>query len=125
MSKEEYIKLELPLPISVNKAYAWYRVRYKSNEYKQWIRQAELEMLKQTRYTITWDNWLYVHYEFLMPCYYKNGKKKVVDVANFEKVLSDFLTKNIEWFKDEHIKRILLSKTDSNENKVIILIKEI
>jgi len=49
---EEYINLILPLPISVNMAYAGYPKRHKSNEYKKWIIEAKQSLDTQTQYTI-------------------------------------------------------------------------
>lgn len=125
--KEEYIELKLSLPISINEAYWWYYKRHKSDKYKQWEKLAEIEMLKQKRYTIKWDNWLFVDYEYHMPLYTKKNKKRIIDVFNYEKVLSDMLSKKIPWFQDHKIKTWLVKKIDNTNTKpyVIIKIKEI
>jgi len=125
--KEEYIELKFSLPVSVNKAYAWYYKRHKSDEYKQWEQKAEIELLKQKRYTIKWDNWLFVEYEFNIPIYTKNNKKRIVDVFNYEKALSDFLANNIPWFQDHKIKTWLVKKENNTKTEpfVIVKIKEI
>lgn len=60
-----------------------------------------------------------------MPLFYLNGKKKVQDVANYEKLLSDFLTSKIPGFEDHKIKRMFLEKTDGNTNYVTVRIYEI
>jgi len=124
--KERYIKLLLPLPISINKAFCnakkW---RVKSDEYKNWEKLAYYELLKQPRFKIIWDKWLEVFYTYYMPIYTKNKKIKKIDVFNYEKVLSDFLEHNIEWFRDEKIKIWHISKHDSNRNEVEIYIKEV
>ena len=120
----EYIRLKLTLPPTLNGLFAGYRVRHKSNIYKEWLKLAHSELLQQERYTITGDEWLEVNYAFYMPIYNKNGTKKRVDVFNFEKALSDFLADNISWFKDEHIKKWFIEKHDSKEKYVIIFIKE-
>lgn len=79
------------MPPSVNKAYAGFPRRHKSNEYKKWEIEAEKEMRTQERYTIEGDNWLSATYILHTDLHYKNGKKKVIDVANYEKITSDFL----------------------------------
>ena len=122
--KETEIKLVLSLPISINIAYTWYPKRRKSDEYKDWEYLAWVEIAQQKKYSIRWDKWLIVVYQYYMPLFYKNWKKKVQDVANYEKCLSDFLSKHIDWFKDHLIKKIFLEKIDSKDNKVYITIKE-
>jgi len=122
--KEEHIELILPMPISVNKAYTGTTRRSKSDEYKNWVAFAEIEMIKQTRYTIKWDSWLFVEYEFHFPLYTREWKKRIKDVFNFEKVLSDFLADNITWFADHKIKTGLVKKVDDKKEYVIARIKE-
>ena len=123
--KEDCINLILPMPISVNEAYAGYKVRHKSKKYKNWVDLAKIELQKQTQYTIKWNEWLQVYYEYHTPLFYKNWKKKIIDVFNYEKILSDFLADNIEWFQDHLIKKGVVSKIDSDKNIVIIQIQEI
>jgi len=122
---EQQITLTLPLPVSVNQAYSWFRIRHKSEKYKLWIELATIELRKQTKYRITGDNWLLVDYDFHFPIFNKNGSKKVKDVANYEKALSDFLADNITGFEDHKIKMIVMKKTDSKESYVNIKIKEL
>jgi len=51
--KEEYIKLKLPLPISINTAFCNAKKgRIKSQKYTDWEELAFYELLKQTEYTI-------------------------------------------------------------------------
>lgn len=38
----DYIEIKLPIPISVNKAYAGTAKRYRSREYLDWIERANL-----------------------------------------------------------------------------------
>jgi Holliday junction resolvase RusA-like endonuclease len=108
----------------VNHAYAWTAHRYRSKEYMQWLDHANLIMNRYDKFRITWDEWLGVEYDYEMPLFYKNGKKKVQDVANLEKVLSDFLVKRIPWFEDHKIREMTLRKKDSNTNYVTIRIYE-
>ena len=120
-----YTKLELPLPPSVNGLYAGKTRRFKSNKYKDWIQEAYIKLKQQETYKIEGWEWLEVRYGFYMPIYNKNWTKKKIDTFNYEKALSDFLADNIEWFKDEHIKKWTVEKFESEENKVIIFVKEI
>ena len=119
------MNLEFTIPPSVNKCFAWYPKRHKSDIYKQWLEKASIELLKQTKYKITWSEWLEFNATFFLPLYYKNWKKKKQDLDNFLKPLLDFLWDNIEWFKDEYIKVIKAEKKDSELNKVKIYVKEI
>lgn len=128
----EAIKLELPLPPSVNGAYTnlhygnWRVWRAKSPTYRNWEKIADMA-LRAVNFNmfITDDEWLEVEYEYHMRIYNKNGTKKKRDVANYEKCLSDYLQKIIDWFEDHKIKSIKLHKhhTDGDE-KVYITIKE-
>lgn len=124
--KEESIKLILPCPISINTAYSGKAKRYKSDQYKEWIEKARIAYLKcDTRYNITGDSWLFVEYDFYFPIFNKDWTKKVKDVWNYEKVLSDFLCSEIPWLLDHKFKTIVLRKHDSEANEVHITIKEI
>jgi hypothetical protein len=38
-----------------------------------------------------------------MPLYFKNGKKKIIDVFNFEKLLSDFMAKKMPYTDRERV----------------------
>jgi len=125
------INLTLPLPPSVNTAYAGKEIRHKSKAYKEWIDLAHIAASTQSKYKIKGDEWLGVEYKYFMPIYCKNGNKKVVDVCNYEKVLSDVLAggKNnppiIEGFRDHMIKTIILSKHESDRREVEITIREL
>lgn len=122
---EEYIKLTLPNPPSVNECYTGYPKRRKSDRYKKRIRDCEFAMSTQTQYTISWDEWLEAILKFHMPLYYKNWNKKKQDLDNLLKPLFDFLWDNLKWFKDEYIKRIIATKVDGDNEVVNITIKEI
>lgn len=125
MPKEENISLTLPIPISVNEAYAGYRKRVKSDTYQVWQRKALESYRNQTQYTVSGDEWLEAEYVYYMPIFYKNGKKKVIDVFNYEKLLSDFLAKVIPGFHDHLIKKGSVEKIESDRFEVEIIIKEI
>ena len=127
MPIEDFIKIALPMPISVNVAYAWWWRwrRHKSNEYQKWLDIADEIMQEQNDYRITGNSWLEVEYTYFFPIYNQDWSIKKKDVFNFEKVLSDFLTKKIEGFKDEKIKKWTIEKIDSTRDEVEIIIREI
>jgi len=119
------MKLTFTIPPSVNECYAGYRVRHKSKKYKEWIEIAEIQLLKQEQYKIHGNEWLEATIIYFLPLYYKNWNKKKQDLDNLLKPLFDLLWDNIPWFKDEHIKKIITSKIDSERKEVEITIKEI
>lgn len=123
--KESSINLTLPIPISVNECYAGYRIRHKSKKYKTWIALAEVEMRKQTKYTLSWNERLKIDLNYFLPLYYKNWKHKKQDLDNLFKSLLDFLGDNIEGFEDRNIKIINAEKHDSENNLVKIRITEL
>jgi len=128
MNKNEYTKISivLPLPISVNAAYATNfstKRRFKTTEYKNWEREALLYC--KSRYEILGDNWVDVRYTYFMPIYNKNGTKKKIDVFNYEKCLSDFIPSIIKGFDDSFIKEGTVKKVHSDKNIVIVTISEL
>jgi Holliday junction resolvase RusA-like endonuclease len=120
------ISIKLPMPISVNQAYAWFKVRHKSNAYKKWEIEARNALRTQQKYTIDGDEWLSAMYIFYTDLHYKNGKKKVLDVANYEKVLSDLLCHEIPWLEDhKFLSMTLVKKQSTGEDYVDIFIEEV
>ena len=117
--------LEFTIPPTLNKLFAGYTKRHKSKEYENWLKKANIELLKQERYTITGDEWLEINLTYFMPIYNKDWTKKTKDLDNYFKALMDFLWDNIEWFKDKNIKVIKAEKKDSELWIVKIFIKEI
>ena len=127
MKQIDKIKLTIPfLPISVNEAFAWYPKRHKSNKYVEFENKMKAYFLQLwEKLEIEWEEWLAVQYRFYFPLYCKNWNKKIRDVQNFEKCLTDILWKNIIWFSDHKIKIITLSKFDSPTESTEIEILEI
>jgi len=126
MQYEQKIEITLPMPISVNKAYAWNgRIRYKSSDYKRFEQEVARVMVKLPKYTLTEDKWLHVAYYFYFPIYNKNWSHKKKDLGNYEKCLTDCLTHYIIWFKDENIRILQMEKIDDEVQKVVIVITEI
>lgn len=123
--REEQIELTLPIPPSVNECYTWYPKRRKSDVYKKWINLCTYSLVTRTKYNIVWNDWLEAELVFNIPLYYKNWNKKKQDLDNFLKPTFDLLSKEIPWFKDEHIKKITTEKVDSDDKNVNIIIREI
>jgi len=124
------IRMVLPMPISVNAAYASFSSdkgvrRVKSAAYSLWKAEAANACLTQDSWEIEGDGWLEVTYTYYFSLFTKEGKKRIKDVANYEKVLSDFLAEVIQGFQDHKIKRIVLVKEDSPRNEVEVSIKEL
>lgn len=121
------IKLTLTMPPSINWAYvnARGRGRVKSKEYVEWEKEND-NVNYEEQYRITGDEWLEVNYTFYFPLYNKwNKEKKIKDLFNFEKCLTDFLTKKIEWFQDHKIKFWTVQKIDCAKESVYVEIKEL
>ena len=124
IENEIRLKFEF-LPPSVNEAYSWYYKRHKSPVYLEFLRNLDdYFLLHDKKYNIKGDQWLAVEYVFSFPIYYKNGKIKKIDLANFEKTLTDGLTHFIPGFKDENIKILKMEKINWDP-ATYILIKEI
>lgn len=90
------IAITLPMPPSVNEAYAGKAIRYKSKEYKEWEVRADKALRMQADYSIEWDEWLAVEITIYTDLYYQNWKKRVIDCANYEKCPIDFLAGYVE-----------------------------
>ena len=120
---EKSINIIIPMPPSINTAYAGYPKRHKSNEYKQYEKIVWL-YLKKEKFWIEWDKWLNVIYDYYFPLYNKDWTKKIKDVWNYEKCLTDTLCKNIKWFEDHKILNIKMSKNNSEKSFVKVTIYE-
>ena len=112
--------------ISVNEAFAWYSKRHKSDKYKEFENKMEAFFLKENNnLEIFDDNWLSVNYRFYFKIYNNDWTKKIKDAFNYEKALTDVLTKHIKGFKDHKIKGWSCWKFDSEEEYMEIEIKEL
>lgn len=67
-------------------------------------------MKTQVKYSIEWENWLSAMYILWIDLHYKNGGKRKIDVANYEKIATDYLCKKIPGLFDHHIHTITLVK---------------
>ena len=120
------IFINLPfMSISVNKAFSWYPKRHKSDEYIEFENKIDIFFLENPPPIITDDNWLSVQYRFYFPIYNKNWSKKVKDTFNYEKALTDCLSKHIKGFEDHKIKWWSCWKYDSEKEYIEIEIKEL
>lgn len=119
-----YIECELNIPPSVNTAYSGKTIRYKSKQYKEWLKNTGFKFLNDND-QIEWDNWLKVTYTFYFSLYTKNKDKRIRDVFNYEKLTSDYLSTIISWFSDHKIKLWIVEKVDSESEKVKVRIEEI
>jgi len=115
--------IKLPIPVSVNQAYAGYGRRYKSKKYKDWEKEAKTMLDTQDLPIVAPHTPLIVKYVYHMPCWYKNGNHKKIDVFNYEKALSDFLEHNLPGFEDEYIYKGVVEKIDSKLYTVYIEIE--
>lgn len=120
------IFLKLPIPPSVNGAYAGTVRRYKSEKYKAWIVEAHLANKDNKKFKIVGDEWLEIYVTFYTPLFNKgNGKKKKWDLDNRLKTLFDFIDSVIEGLDDHKYKRIIAQKVDSPRKEVEVSIKEL
>ena len=114
------------MSISVNKAFSWKVRRYKSDEYVEFENKMEAYFLElPEKPEIDWDNWLSVQYRFYFKIYNKNWSKKVKDNFNYEKTLTDCLSKHIKGFEDHKIKWWSCWKYDSEKEYIEVEIKEL
>ena len=114
------------MSISVNEAFAWYPNRHKSDKYKEFENKMEKYFLElPDKPEIEWDNWLSVQYRFYFKIYNKNWSKKIKDTFNYEKALTDCLSKHIKWFEDHKIKWWSCWKYDSEKEYIEVEIKEL
>lgn len=123
------INIAIPfMSTSVNSSYSWKQRRFKSHEYQEFENKIEKFFLlrrNEEKIRITWNEWLWVEYKFYFKIFNKNWSIKKKDLMNYEKTLTDSLSKYIEWFEDSKIKKAILEKIDSNEEKIEIKIYEI
>lgn len=118
----------------MNKAYAWFPRRHKSNDYKKWEVLARNALKTQNKWSIEWDKWLSAMYVLYLDLHFKNGNKRIIDCGNYEKIVSDFLSwgKNkdnaiIPWFEDHKIISLTIIKKQKEwwEDTIECLIDEI
>lgn len=123
------INIVIPfMSTSVNSSYSWKQRRFKSYEYQEFENKIEKFFLlrrNEEKIRITWDEWLWVEYKFYFKILNKNWSIKKKDLMNYEKTLTDSLSKYIEWFEDSKIKKAILEKINSDEEKIEIKIYEI
>lgn len=142
------IHLKFPLPPSVNEAFGGKDIRYKSASYVNWEHIADAELRKQEQFSIEWDEWLRAQYIIHIDLYTLNWKKRIIDCANYEKCISDFLwayvdpitrdpksrrykhlwVQRIPWFHDHKIldnNQKKMQKTNGEEDWIEVIIDEV
>lgn len=124
INDQDYIEITLPLPPSVNEAYAGTVRRHLSNEYKAWLKEANIVMNKHRKDEISGDEWLMVEYTYYFSLYTDEWEKRNKDVFNYEKCLSDLLNHRLAWFNDHKIRKGYVEKIDSEKSYVVVRIWE-
>jgi Holliday junction resolvase RusA-like endonuclease len=114
----------LPMPPSVNTAYAGQTRRYKSKQYKEWEKKCEnynntaiVEGNIKKEYIVT--------YRFFSIWYNKDGSIKTKDLHNYLKLIDDMLPKIIEGFDDAYIFQSRIEKIHSGREEVEVEIEEL
>lgn len=127
METSDCFKITLPIPPSVNQCFGtnWStKRRFKSKKYEEWIELCNILLINR-RIRLKGDSWLAAEYKFYMPIYNKNNTKKVKDVANYEKALSDYLSLKVDGFEDHKLKTIFMTKIESDRMEVELIVREI
>lgn len=148
MNKNTMIHLKFTLPPSVNHAFGGKDIRYKTASYRNWEELADSELRKQEQFTIEWDEWLRAQYIIHIDLYTLKGDKRIIDAANYEKCISDFLgwyvdpitrenkarrykhlwVQRIPWFHDHKIlenSQKKMQKTNGEEDWIEVIIEEV
>ena len=122
MSKVAPIRIVLPMPISVNVAYAGNgKRRYKSLRYKQWL--TECLFSRNKKYYVDDTERLWVVYHFYSKWFTNKGDILTKDLDNYKKVLNDYLPNICIGFDDKQIFKETSYKMNNNKDmfdKVIV-----
>jgi len=120
------VKLQLPIPPSVNQLYPSSKSgrRFKSKRYKEWEIEANQWLIADFIPDVDRFNdkqRLYVTYKYAFK------DRRIRDIANFEKAVSDFLQKEkiIEDDSQIDIMHLIRLPIDKENPRVDITIKEI
>lgn len=125
MTYTKKFTVTLPMPPSVNGLFAGKVRRFKSKKYKEWEAIAMVVFSQQySGEEINPDAWLHTRYILHTPLYYKNGNRKKIDCANYEKATSDFLAGVLPGFEDMMIVKNTQEKRESDRNEVECIITE-
>lgn len=118
------IKLTLPMPPSINKAYNGKIRRYKSKEYRDWLKLCE--STKNQRYKVNGTEKIIANYSFYSNWYNKDGSIKIKDLSNYFKLMEDYLKNLIKGFDDKQIFLYNnIKKIQSDKEVVKIMIEEL
>lgn len=117
------IEITLPMPPSVNTAYAGQIRRYKSKQYKKWLELCKT--FKNKKYKVSGDEELVVSYDFYSKFYNLDGSIKRKDSSNYIKLTEDYLPNLISGFDDKQIfLHNRIAKHHSDKEIVVIKIWE-
>lgn len=138
-----FYEISLSLPPSINASHSvgrghkdpktgkWQRVKFRSSEYKEWIKIANLEYRSQFPVGVhaPFKGRVSVHYIFIWTLLSKDATGRLTgdtsDISNREKVLSDFLQgkffDNDNQIDEQHHYRRFVA---NGKNKVIVRIYE-
>ncbi len=112
------ISLSLPFPPSVNHAYANGgngRGRYKTDAYKAWEKMAALSVKDSHRIGLSGPYTLYIGY--------RAPDRRIRDLGNYEKCVSDFLVAQGVIKDDNLSQRIVLEWDSTIESGCVVIVR--
>jgi len=122
--KKNQIQITLPMSVSVNVAYGnKARGRYRTEAYLQWL----IACANTDQYSYAYefvDKGLHIDYKFYSKWLNKDDSIKKKDVANFIKVVDDYLPEIIDGFDDKYIWSFNTEKIHSDREEVELVISE-
>lgn len=123
------------MSVSVNGMFAWMTRRFKSKQYKEFDDKMDEFMKTLPPMSVDPTKRLKVEYHFWFPILNKNGTIKKKDIGNYEKGISDFFGRKdkkdkskylcIEWFEDQNIIDLRMTKTDSETEYIKVIIEQV
>src|SRR5258708_5633584 len=118
MEMENILIIRLPLPISTNALYAnnWRgsgKGRYKTTEYKDWLKRADSLLMTQ--------KWAPIVFAGELDIYIKVTKNTRCDVDNLIKCVLDFLVSRGITGDDRHHRKVSIEKADIVDCEVEIV----
>ena len=112
------IRIALPFPISLNAAYANggnRRGRHKTDRYKAWEQHAGLCIKDSHRVALG---------AYHISIALRAPDKRVRDIANLEKVVSDILVKHGVIKDDSYCRKLTMMWNDSMDEECVVLLHE-
>ncbi len=124
MTNSKQITITLPMPPSVNQAYAGKARRFKSKQYKDWEKLCTTYPQKKHTFKYTGKG-LELHYKFFSKWYNKDESVKKKDVSNYVKLTEDMLCKIIDGLDDKYVWKFSAEKIHSGREEVEVTIEEL